>query len=132
MTTLLAACCSLATLAMAKPAASDLTIHNNTDFASTSKSNHGGCSYKLAHGITEPHTTNTVDKTTVGLACMASPTDCVTDIYITRDCSGPIIATITFDTQTGIKGTPTSNDPRFNFTVDPNNRFAITIDQISK
>lgn len=119
---------SAATLAYAAgPAADDLTIVNNTNYASTCVINRGACSANLPHGITEPHSTNTVDKRTVGLACLANSTNCTADVYMTRDCSGQIVAKIIFDTKTGVKSVA-SMDSRYQLSYDASNPFRAQMD----
>lgn len=84
-------------------AANGLTIVNNTDEDSTSIINDGMCSNKLTGGVTKAHSTNVVSGTIVSLACFGHASDCKAEVYMTNDCSGDKIATVMFDTKTGIK-----------------------------
>jgi hypothetical protein len=85
--------------------ANNLVIHNNTDFPSTTVINDGVCSNFLPGGvgITQPHSTNTVPSVTVHSACWADRENCRATIYITNDCTGPVIAKVVLSTKSGVK-----------------------------
>lgn len=84
--------------------AADLTIVNNTNRDSTSIINGGACSTILgAHGITRAHSTNVVPSSVVTFACLANRSNCKADVYMTANCTGPVVATAYFDTKSGIK-----------------------------
>lgn len=85
--------------------ANALTIKNNTGQDSTAVINNGGCSANLMGeaGITRAHQERTIESFYVWYACYANPHNCKADVYMTSDCSGPRIATVLFDTDTGIK-----------------------------
>ena len=85
-------------------AKSDLTIINNTNYDSTSIINNGACSTILGDsGITRAHSTNVVSAMKIAMACFTNPANCKADVYMTANCSGPVVATVIFDTKTGIK-----------------------------
>lgn len=86
-------------------AGGDLTITNNTNFDVTSMINGNVCSQKVLGdgGITHPHTTNIITALKVKLACGLHQTDCQAALHLSNDCSGPTIAMVSFDTNTGIK-----------------------------
>lgn len=98
--------------------ASDLIISNNTDFTSTSVINHGLCSSFLKEaGIVKAHEQNHhVPESKVKLACTIFQSNCVADVYLTDNCTGPVIATVTFDTSKGIVGEPLMRDPNYKVT----------------
>jgi hypothetical protein len=83
----------------------DLIIHNNTDLPSTSVINGSICSNFLPGnvGITQPHSTNNVPGVTVHSACWANRENCRAVIYMTPDCSGPVIGTVVISTTSGVK-----------------------------
>lgn len=84
--------------------ASDLTIKNHTSKDSTSVMNNGPCSNILgAPGITKAHTDNPVPEATIKKACIFNKTNCKAEVHMTNDCSGPTVATVIFDINTGIK-----------------------------
>jgi hypothetical protein len=85
-------------------AAGDLTIVNNTKNFSTSVINNGPCSTILGDiGVTKPNSTNTVPSSKVKFACSIHPSSCSADVYMTNNCTGSKIATVTFDVDKGIK-----------------------------
>lgn len=84
--------------------AADLTIVNNTNQTSTSMINGTSCSSALGDiGITAPHSQSTIPSSKVNLACIANPTNCRADVYMTNNCTGSSVAVVIFDTKTGIK-----------------------------
>lgn len=94
------AICSMPLMAQAD----DLVINNTTDFFSTSVINNGSCSTILGEtGITKPRSVNTVSSKTVKLACLFNQANCKADVYMTNNCTGPVIATAVLDTSKGIK-----------------------------
>ncbi len=123
----ISACCS-ATTAFAH----DLVINNKTNFDSASIINGGMCSSKLGSvGIARAHEENhVVPSTIINIACKFGKHPCRADVYMTTDCSpnGSPIATVLFDVDTGIQGTPASNDPRFVLT---GSGFEFTLEQVS-
>jgi hypothetical protein len=94
---------STSLLALPITARADLTIVNNTDQDSTSIVNGGACSTILGEiGITRAHSSNTLDYIIMRIACGMHPNDCVADVYMTDNCSGPKVATVTMDINKGI------------------------------
>lgn len=96
--------------------ANSLTIVNNTAQDSTAIINNGGCSASVLgeKGITRAGKQNTIDSFIIWYACYASPANCKADVYMTSNCTGEKIATVVFDTNTGIKSiSMLSNDYAF-------------------
>lgn len=87
-------------------AAGNLIITNNTDEPSTTVTN-GKCSTQWLGegGITKPHEKRELKETQLRVACGKDHLDnCVADVYMTNNCTGPVIATVTLDTKKdGIK-----------------------------
>jgi len=85
--------------------ASALTVVNNTDHDSTTVTNGFMCSSKLpgGNGITRAHTTNVISENTINIACLRNKENCKADVYMSNNCSGPIVATVIFSTKSGIK-----------------------------
>lgn len=86
--------------------AGNLIVSNNTNQDSTSIINHGACSNTLPGGIgiTHAHQTNSVPETILKLACLTNTTNCQADVYMTSNCTGPAIGTVTLNVSTGITG----------------------------
>lgn len=89
----------VATTLIALPllAQADLVIVNKTNHDSTSIINGGGCSADLlpdGKGITPAGQTNTIPSFGVSVACLGT-FPCTGDVYMTNDCSGPVVATVT-------------------------------------
>jgi hypothetical protein len=84
--------------------AADLKITNNTDAPSTSVINGGFCSKYMPNGtgVTQPHSTNVVPDKVVKGACWLNERNCVADVYMTDDCSGPIVAKVSLNAFAGI------------------------------
>lgn len=112
LATLIAAALPLS--ALASP---DLFIHNSTDNYSTSIINNGFCSTKLGEaGVTKPGEKNhQVSGGTVRLACIGHWTDCKAKVYMSADCTGPVVATVLLDIEKGIKSIE-PQDPSFTVT----------------
>lgn len=96
--------------------ATDLTIVNNTNQDSTSYINGSPvCSSYIPYGITRAHSTNGIPEDTIAMACMADTVNCKADVYMTPDCTGPVVATVIFDINQGIKSiTPRSSAYQIN------------------
>jgi hypothetical protein len=106
-------------------AAQSLTIMNNTNQDSTSRINGGLCSTVFgSDGVTKAHSTHVVDSKLVALACMGNSSNCKAEIYMTNNCSGSVVGTAIFDTNTGIKSIDVTSDT-YKFGIEP---FKITID----
>lgn len=101
---LLTAAVCIGSLAGSVAFAGGLTIDNRTDYFSTAVINNGACSNKLpfGKGITNPHSVNDINEYLVKFACMSDTHNCKADIYMTNDCSGPVVANATFDVDQGI------------------------------
>lgn len=118
---------SLSSLALA---AQPLIIHNNTDFPSTTVTNNGPCSNILSDGITPPHTPpagHTVSVKSIKAACILNSENCAARVYLSNNCSGAAIASVTFSINTGIKGDPVM-EPGVNYCVRKNGPFEVTMD----
>lgn len=104
-----------------------LTIVNNSNSPSTSIINNGICSSQLgSDGVTQPHTTHVVNDKIIALACFANPSNCKADVYMTNNCSGPLVATAVFDTKNGMKSIKNFSD-KYKFTIGA---FNIIIDPV--
>lgn len=112
--------------------AGSLTVVNNTDHDSTTITNshkpNPMCSANLpgGKGITRAHTTNVIPENTVNIACIKDKQNCKADVYMTNNCSGPMIATVIFDIKSGIKSVTMLND-KYNIS---GSGFYITIDSV--
>ncbi len=118
---------SLTYAEVATPVGPPLTIVNNTSQDSTTKTNSIRlCSSVVlgAAGVTHHNSTNVVSGENVKRACYFYPADCIASIYMTSDCTGSIIAKVTFDTLKGIK-TIAVSDPAYSLS---GSGFSITID----
>lgn len=88
----------------ATPEYHDLIIQNDTKQPSTSVINGGACSTIIgASGTTEPGRTNPVKGNLVAFVCGKHITDCKADIYMARNCKGPIVANAEIDLEHGVK-----------------------------
>src|SRR3990167_5526407 len=85
--------------------AGNLTVVNNTNFDSTTITNNFSCSDHLpgGKGITKAHSTNVIPENTVNVACIRNKDNCKADVYLTANCTGPMVATVIFDVKNGIK-----------------------------
>lgn len=94
--------------------AGDLIVNNHTDYDSTSIINNGSCSTILGEmGISRKHTDhNVVPDSKVRFACFLNKKNCKADVYMSANCTGPKIATVLFDVDTGIKSIQML-DPKF-------------------
>lgn len=82
----------------------DLSIINNTNYDSTSIINEGACSTLLGEiGTTRAHNSNVIPEYVVNMACLLNQKNCRADVYLTNNCTGPVIATVFLDTKTGVK-----------------------------
>ena len=101
---------TLSACALALPglAQAELTIHNNTFHPSTTminpQSGHKKCSNTISYyGITPPHSDNTIPGPIVYVACLGHQHPCKAAVYMTDDCSGEVVADVTFDLDEGIQ-----------------------------
>lgn len=93
----------LSSITIASFAASDLVIDNQTAKDSTSVINGVSCSNIFDGGVTKAHSKNVVKSSILKFACIINPSNCTAAVYMTANCTGPLIATITFDVNNGIK-----------------------------
>jgi hypothetical protein len=117
---------SLSPLALA---VQPLTLHNNTDFPSTTVANNGPCSNILADGVTPAHTSpegHQVSVKSIKAACILNPRNCNARVYLSGNCSGPVIANVTFDIDSGIKGDPIT-EAGVGYCLKKNGPFEITM-----
>lgn len=115
----------LSFISMQAYAAQSLTIVNNTNQDSTSRINGGLCSTVFgADGVTKAHSTHVVGDKIIALACVGNSSNCKAEIYMTNNCSGPVVGTAVFDTNAGIKSIDVVSDI-YKFGIEP---FRITID----
>jgi hypothetical protein len=105
----------------------DLFITNHTNSDMTSKIS-GHCSSEVLGqaGVTPKGGVSDITPNQILLACAVSilkGTPCSADIYMSNNCSGTSIGTVTFDMKTGITGVTGLNP---NYTIDYSG-FAATI-----
>lgn len=126
-------------LAPSTTTGSGLTIVNNTDEDSTSIINTSLCSDRLPLGkgitkrrdpVTKTPTVNTIDSSLINFACMANKTQCKAVVYMTNNCSGPVVAQVVFDTEKGVQSVAESTD-KYKFTWEKN-AFSARIDYIKE
>jgi hypothetical protein len=102
-----------------------LTIINNSNFDSTSIVNNGICSNAMGEaGITRAHSSNILSHLILMIACGMNTADCKADVYMSDDCSGPLVGTVILDINSGIKNVSENGD----FTFTTANPFQIQID----
>lgn len=95
---------SLLALGVSAAHAQDLTITNNTDFPSTTHLNNTICSSVLGDlGVTPAKGSRTINEQAIRLVCITNPNNCQADVYLSKDCSGPVIAKAVYDVATGLK-----------------------------
>lgn len=100
MKNLIIAVLALPVVATATP----LTIINNTNHDSTSIINGGACSNSLGPaGVTKAHSTNLVLDIVIKHICRFTPKNCRADIYMTNNCTGPVVGTAVLDINAGIQ-----------------------------
>ena len=107
-TFLLKAVISSLLLTSAVAANASVTIDNRTTKPSTTIVNGGGCSKSIPfYGVTEPGAVNTIPDYLMNLSCRMNKEACSAVIYMSRDCSGNPVATLTLNTVTNtIKSAP--------------------------
>ncbi len=89
---------------------------NHTHFDSTSVMNNGVCSTILGDsGITPAGQEKDISDFLVKKACITNQLHCKADVYLTRNCSGPKVATVTLNVNTGIESV-TMNNPAYQIT----------------
>lgn len=123
-------CC---TLSLPLSAQADLIIDNQTFFPSTCKINNqkgnAQCSNTIPiYGVTQAHSKNTIPQGIIWGGCLANLHDCTAEVYMTDNCTGPIVATAVFDINSGIKSLV--NTAGSNFVLSdrrPQNAFYIDI-----
>lgn len=83
--------------------AKELKIINNTSEASTCKTAKG-CSTDLLGvvGITPAHDSRTYSAAKIRIACKDHLDNCVADVYMTNNCTGPVIASAAFGLDAGL------------------------------
>ncbi len=114
-------------------AQANLTIENQTAFPSTCKINnqHGDaqCSSTIpTYGVTQAHTINSIPHGIIWGGCLANLHNCTAEVYMTDNCTGPIVATAVFDITTGIKNiASTPEGGQLGYTFEAMNPFYIKI-----
>lgn len=97
--------------------AKELKIINNTNEASTCRTAKG-CSTDLLGmvGITPAHDNRTYSDAKIRIACKDQLENCVADVYMTNNCTGPVVASAAFALHSGlISITPKAGN---NYTVN--------------
>lgn len=108
--------------------ANDLTTVNNSNHDSTCVVNNGPCSTILGekYGVTKAHSTNTIPSSKVWLACVRDTKNCKANVYMTNNCSGPVVGTVTLNTDTGV--TNVYNTPGSGYVISSQpGTFTVTI-----
>lgn len=111
--------------------ADNLEIWDDTDYDSTFKISQGDCSATLLgkDGMTKGKGWSSVDLGAVTSLCDKNQDKCTVDLYMTDDCSGPIVATVTMDMSKGITSVDSKKVNGFFISKKQNSRgaFAISI-----
>jgi hypothetical protein len=82
-------------------AQADITIHNNTNAPATASVSISPCSNAAGdRGVIKPHSSITIPDFLVGLYCTS---DCKAQVFMSRNCSGKSIATVTGNVRQGVK-----------------------------
>lgn len=91
--------------------AADLTFTNNTDVNATGIINGGFCSSQFGdQGIIHAHNSITIYKQQLELACGLNTIRCVTDLYMSNDCTGPKVGTIVVSVENGVISADSTSD----------------------
>lgn len=109
--------------------AGTLTIFNHTNEYSTTFVLGNGCSkdiLKNGRGVTPPQSSpdapgkQTVPEGQLRIACRTqSPSHCVAQVFMTPDCSGPVVATAIIDIVNGVQDiTPEPTNGTYRFEKD--------------
>lgn len=79
-------------------------ISNDTIYPASFKVNNGDCSTKTVGmaGLVEKNKLAGTNDTITAALCGDKKTNCVFEIHMTKDCSGPAVAVVTFDLNKGI------------------------------
>lgn len=100
--------------------AAELTTTNNTDFDSTVKVTSGRfhpCAGSIGE-YTPAHGERVTPWGQVRGLCLSSGDNCTADIYMTKDCSGPVIGVASMDLSHQKITMLVSLDPRYNFHLE--------------
>jgi hypothetical protein len=86
----------------------DITITNNTNSPATAFAGNSPCSNAAGdRGVIQPHSQIVIADWIVGIYCT---TDCKAEIFMTKNCSGKSIATVTANKKDGVKSTISHDD----------------------
>lgn len=112
--------------------AADLTIYNATDYDSTSNVEHSSCSTRMGDGgITHKHNHNVVPGRLLRVTCGWHTEDCTADVYMTNNCSGPVVSRVTLSLTRGIINIapqPLSDDSPFKGVTIRSDGFSVWIE----
>jgi hypothetical protein len=104
-------------------------VTNNTDLNSTGIINGGFCSSNFGEqGIIKAHSSITIYKSQLQLACGTNTQACTTDLYMSNDCSGPKVGTITLNIDEGVTKVEATSDLKIT-SADPSH---VQIDPASR
>lgn len=107
-----------------------LIIHNNTDYPSTTIANNGPCSsdpiLNLPDGISPPHKTNVVSRSSLVGACISNKENCSARAFLNDNCADKAFAHVLFSINSGIKYAEAV--PESKYCVKVNGPFEITMD----
>jgi len=83
--------------------AAEITVTNNTNNFGTAKFGSGPCSSIAGDkGIAKPHQSMTIPQIVFDLFCNSET--CVTEMYLSKNCNGKVLATATINGKSGIVG----------------------------
>lgn len=102
------------------PFDSTTKVHNILNKCSNDLLGQGGITRAMKDGVPGR---NTVSEANLRAACVFSPNECVADVYATPNCSGEIIATMTFSVTKGVQNIA-MRAPHFEITA---NGFDVTL-----
>lgn len=81
--------------------AQDMTINNNTNNVATASAGISPCSGSIGdRGIIKPHNNVVIPSWAIGMYCTS---DCKAQVYMSKNCSGKSIATVTANVREGVK-----------------------------
>lgn len=91
-----------------------LTIHNTTNEPSTCKTAKG-CSSDLlgAVGVTPAHSSRPYSDAKIRIACKDQLENCKADVYMSSNCTGPVVASATFALHGGLLGPVVNNGSKY-------------------
>ena len=106
----------------------EFNIDNQTNEPSTMRM-YGRCTSDLLRGgvgVTPAHTRKPFSEPKIRIACVGHHDDCAADVFMSDNCSGPVVASGHFGIKSGILGF--SETEGHNYSVNaPNGSYEVTI-----